>query len=248
MDSSNNMRFYEAGREVPQEAMKPIEAGRLRGMSDINPVWRIKVLTQMFGPVGIGWWYEIVNKEIVRDELTGTAAAFVDILLYYVEPETGKTSHGIPGTGGSSFVAKERNGPYLSDECFKMALTDALSVACKALGIGADVYFEKDKTKYTDNPGSARGSRRSVQEEAPRDEGPQYGQPLPTISAKDALKLTVQDGDFAGKSLKQLFVEGETHYLDRLFDNQQADPMLRAGIKAIKDWYASKSQAAPAAE
>lgn len=30
-----------------------------------------------------------------------------------------------------------------------MAYTDALSVACKALGIGADIYWSKDKTKYT---------------------------------------------------------------------------------------------------
>jgi len=29
-----------------------------------------------------------------------------------------------------------------------MAYTDALSVACKALGIAADVYYEKDKSKY----------------------------------------------------------------------------------------------------
>ena len=31
-----------------------------------------------------------------------------------------------------------------------MAVTDALSVACKQLGIGADVYFDRDKTKYDD--------------------------------------------------------------------------------------------------
>ncbi len=47
------------------------------------------------------------------------------------------------------FVANQRNGPHVSDECFKMALTDAISVACKALGLGADVYFAKDATKYT---------------------------------------------------------------------------------------------------
>ena len=47
------------------------------------------------------------------------------------------------------FVAKESKGLHTSDECFKMAMTDAISVACKALGIGADVYWEKDKTKYT---------------------------------------------------------------------------------------------------
>ena len=30
-----------------------------------------------------------------------------------------------------------------------MALTDAMSVACKALGVAADVYWQADKTKYT---------------------------------------------------------------------------------------------------
>jgi hypothetical protein len=46
------------------------------------------------------------------------------------------------------FVASEKSGLYTSDECFKMALTDALSVACKALGIGADVYWDRDPNKY----------------------------------------------------------------------------------------------------
>ena len=30
-----------------------------------------------------------------------------------------------------------------------MALTDALSVSAKALGIGADIYFSTDRTKYS---------------------------------------------------------------------------------------------------
>lgn len=145
----DNLRYYNAGRAVPPEAKKPISAGRLKGMTDINPMWRIKRLTEMFGPCGIGWWYEIVNEQIVNDEITKQRAAFVDILLFYRDPDTGEASHGIPGTGGASFVANEKNGPYLSDECFKMALSDALSVAAKAIGVAADVYFERDKTKYT---------------------------------------------------------------------------------------------------
>lgn len=145
----DNMKLYEQARHVPAEAKKSITAGRLKGMTDVNPMYRIKRLTEMFGPCGIGWWYEIVKRELVHDELTHQCAAFVDILLYYVDPETGNTSAGIPGTGGASFVSQERNGPYLSDECFKMALTDALSVSCKALGIAADVYWDKDRTKYT---------------------------------------------------------------------------------------------------
>jgi hypothetical protein len=146
-----NMKLYEMARTVPQEAIKPIQAGRLKGMSDINPMYRIKRLTEMFGPCGVGWWYDVTRKEIVYDEITAQKCAFVDINLYYVDPETGHDSHAIPGTGGASFVATERNGPYMSDECYKMALTDAISVAAKALGIGADIYYQKDRTKYTAN-------------------------------------------------------------------------------------------------
>lgn len=145
-----NLKLYNQLRAVPDEAKKPISAGRLKGMTDINPVWRIKALTEAFGPCGVGWWYTVDHKEIVEDTQTGQAAAFVDITLYYVDPESGAQSHGIPGTGGASFVAKEKNGPYMSDECYKMALTDAISVAAKALGLAADVYFARGsaETKY----------------------------------------------------------------------------------------------------
>lgn len=37
----------------------------------------------------------------------------------------------------------------VTGNCYKMALTDALSVAMKALGVAADIYFERDVTKYT---------------------------------------------------------------------------------------------------
>ena len=145
---AENMRFYTGWANPPKEALKPIQAGRLKGMSDINPMWRIQALTQVFGPCGIGWWYEVTREEIVDDPLTKQKAVFIDILLYYKDPETGEVSHGIFGTGGSSLVAQERNGPYLSDEAYKMALTDAISVACKALGVASKVYFAADKTKY----------------------------------------------------------------------------------------------------
>ena len=160
----NNMIFYDYGRSVPEVAMKPINTGRLKGKSDINPMWRIKTLTEMFGPCGVGWWYEIIDKRLEHDPISRQTAAFVEIKLFYIDPESGKESHGIPGLGGASFVAQERNGAYMSDECEKMALTDAISVAAKALGIAADVYFEKDRTKY-DTP-------QPKEPEAPKPEAP----------------------------------------------------------------------------
>ena len=146
MEIVRKLELYDMGRNVPDEAKKPISAGRLKGMTDINPMWRIKRLTEMFGPCGIGWWYVIKDKRMERGS-KDEVCAFVDIDLFYKYND--EVSQPIPGTGGSKFVALEKNGLYTSDECFKMALTDAISVSAKAIGIGADVYYAADRDKYT---------------------------------------------------------------------------------------------------
>lgn len=140
----DNMKIYNAVRKVPDNAKKPIQGGRLKGKTDINPTWRIKVLTEQFGPCGIGWYYKETKQwtEVYGDEI----CAFVNIELYI--KVDGEWSMPIFGTGGNMLAQKEKSGIYVSDECFKMATTDALSVACKQLGIGADVYWHEDATKY----------------------------------------------------------------------------------------------------
>lgn len=141
----DNLELYNSVRTVPNNAQKKILGGRLKGMTDINPMWRIEKLTEQFGPCGIGWKYEIA-KQWNEPGANGEISAFCNVNLYV---KTGDGwSEPIPGTGGSAFVTTEKNGLYTSDECYKMALTDAISVACKALGMGADVYWNKCETKY----------------------------------------------------------------------------------------------------
>lgn len=145
--SETNLRFYEKSRAVPQEAQKSIGGGRLKGMTDISPMWRIKKLTELFGPAGIGWVFKVLDQRMItgaQDQI----AVFVDVELRYKDGDA--WSEPVYGTGGSMFVTKEANGLYTDDEAYKKAYTDAQSVACKALGIGADVYWQKDATKYTE--------------------------------------------------------------------------------------------------
>ena len=142
----DNLKIYNAVKKVPDEAKRAITGGRLKGKTEINPMWRIKALTEQFGPCGIGWYYEVTKQWL---ESSGTeVAAFVNILLYIKVGD--EWSKPIPGVGGAMFVEQQKGSAYVSDECYKMATTDAISVACKQLGIGADVYWEADKTKYTD--------------------------------------------------------------------------------------------------
>ena len=148
---SDNMKIYNAVREVPKEAQKAIGAGRLRGMTDINPMWRIQTLTEQFGAVGTGWYYDIVNfwtEPGANDEMCANV-----IINLYVKNDD-EWSKPIVGIGGSKYITTESKGLYTSDEAFKMALTDAISVACKALGIGADIYWAAGRTKYSDTDNS----------------------------------------------------------------------------------------------
>lgn len=142
----DNMRIYNQVKEVPDNAKKPFNNGRFKG-TDVNPMWRIKKLTELFGPAGIGWYIEVIRREIVPVEKE--LFAIVDINLYIKDGDGGEWSKPIFGTGGNKLLAETKSGMSLSDEGFKMAYTDAISVACKALGIAADVYFERDKSsKY----------------------------------------------------------------------------------------------------
>lgn len=159
-----NMEVYNRLKSVPKEAKKPIKGGRLSGMTDIKPMWRIEKLTEVFGMCGIGWKAPITNREIIEGA-NGEKIAIVDIDLYV--KVDGEWSEPIQGTGGSSFIAKEKNGLYTSDECFKMAYTDALSVACKSLGMGADVYWGDSKYNTSEQSNSQNNTQQTNQNKVP---------------------------------------------------------------------------------
>lgn len=142
-----NLEIYEKLRAVPAEAQKAFNNGKFSG-TDINPMWRIKKMTELFGACGIGWYYEVVNREMITSG--NTTSAFIALKLYV--KVDGEWSKPIYGEGGNNFASVNKSGVQnVSDEAYKMALTDAISNATKQLGLGADIWFEKDKTKYTAN-------------------------------------------------------------------------------------------------
>jgi hypothetical protein len=177
----DNLYIYNKVRSVPKEAKKEIKGGRLSGKTDINPMWRIKTLTEQFGPCGVGWKAHI-KRVWLETGAAGEIAAFCEIDLYIKVDE--KWSEPISGIGGSMFIANEKNGPYTSDECYKMAYTDAISVACKMLGIGADVYWEADSTKYSKSESSPTPNIK------PKDQAPTHQQQLLELINSSKGKIT----------------------------------------------------------
>jgi len=143
-----NLDLYNRFRAVPKEAQKTIQGGNLNGKTDINPMWRIKMLTDTFGPVGFGWQTKITEHWDDTQTIGGSTERVAWVRLELYVKWEGIWSAPIEGIGGSKYAGKGR-GSELNDEAFKMAETDAISVACKKLGIGADIYWDKDNTKYT---------------------------------------------------------------------------------------------------
>lgn len=146
---SDNLRFYVMGKTVPDDAKRNFtRKGGFSG-TDINSMWRIKCITEMFGPIGIGWYYEITDRRVEYYETTDETKVYVDMALYVRDPDTGEWSKPIYGTGGNDAVIARSGVKAANDECYKMATTDAFGQCCKWLGIGADVYWASDRTKYT---------------------------------------------------------------------------------------------------
>jgi hypothetical protein len=146
-----NLHYWNLTKSVPQNRLKTIQAGRLKGKSDINPQWRYEKLTEVFGPCGLGWKFSI-EKQWIESYSNGEIACFANISLFVKYGN--EWSEAIPANGGSMFVANESRGPFVSDECHKMAITDALGTAAKMIGLASDVYQGLSDSKY-----SAQGQR-----------------------------------------------------------------------------------------
>lgn len=155
-----NLEIYNSVREVPKEAQREIKGGKLKGFTDINPMWRIQKLTELFGVCGIGWYVEVAEKWS-ETYSNGDVNCFVSVNLYVkVDGEWSKPIH---GTGGSHLMAFGGGKLQSSDEGYKMAETDALSVACKYLGIGANIYWNEG-TKYTERVTAEEAEKNAIKE------------------------------------------------------------------------------------
>lgn len=140
-----NLQYYNRMKSVPTERLKKIWAWRLKGMSDINPQWRIEKLTETFWPCGIGWKVSDVKYDYKElwDEIVCNCT-----LNLHIKHEW-EWSDGIFWVWGSRFATNEKNWVYVSDEAQKMAFTDAISVAGKMLWLASDVYMWLSDSKYS---------------------------------------------------------------------------------------------------
>jgi hypothetical protein len=156
------MNIYKKLSQPPITALREIQAGDLKGKTDINPQWRYEAMTEAFGLVGIGWKYEI-QKLWTEPGARQETLAFAQVAVYVRDPDTKEWSDPIVGIGGSKLINSFSSGLKSNDEGYKMAVTDAFSTSLKMIGVAADIYAGRwDGSKYKEYPTEDKADKKSA--------------------------------------------------------------------------------------
>ena len=124
----------------------------------INPTYQIRRATEKFGPVGIGWGYDIVDEKYVEGAPMGVnekGDVVSRVIVHTLRLELWYTLDGQRGSvrrsGATTFVGKNKHGAYTDEEAQKKSETDALMKCLTMLGFSADVHMGLyDDCKYVD--------------------------------------------------------------------------------------------------
>ena len=116
------------------------------GFTSISAHYQVQRATELFGPVGSGWGYEVTYGHY--DLCDGQALATADVMLWYAL-DGERLAYG-PWRGATPLVTKDNKGNLrMDDDAWKKSTTDALTKALSHLGFSADVFLGKyDDNKY----------------------------------------------------------------------------------------------------
>jgi len=233
MTNSNTRLWDEFKVTDPKFCKEFTKTGGFSGTA-VSPMYYVKRLTEMFGPVGKGWGFE-ENQHKVMD-IEGSANSkmmvFIQGRVWYRSPEDNEVYFTPYTWGGDFIVTANSRGPVFDDDAFKKASTDSFSKAVTYLGLGADVhlgFFDDNKyiqaaQRRTDQKASTQAAERKVAEpQAPvpaaqaqpqnvqnngqTQPAPQAEQPKPEATGETVHSITPPLGSVRNR-IKQTSLEG----------------------------------------
>lgn len=167
----DNLEIWNELKETDPKYTKPFKkAGGFSGTS-INPTWQLQRMTEVFGAIGFGWYYEVLETR-THESLEGHISVYRDVAIYI--NKDGEWSKPIHGTGGDFVVGKNKYGLVADDEAYKKAETDAIGNAMKKLGMSADVFTGMhDDNKYVNDMKAKFGDGEKPNKPSPEKEAPE---------------------------------------------------------------------------
>lgn len=148
-----NLTLWEQFADIDPKFTKPITGKPYRGTSP-NPQYIIRCLTEMFGPVGQGFGWEVVSEGFTP--LGDEVLHWCRIRFWHGD------GRGFDAYGQTKALMKTKSGLMADEDAPKKSLTDAVVKAASQLGVASNIFLGRwDDQKYV-----AEVNREYRQEEA----------------------------------------------------------------------------------
>lgn len=143
---NDNMKIWDAVEKSDTKYTKADDTGANRGMTSINGVYLMKRATEIFGSIGIGWGFNILEERlddcfVITTKDNGevmTKTHTIKIELWYKQgAEIGK----LVNFGHTKYIYKSKYGVTVDEEAPKKSLTDAIKKCLSMLGFCADIHM-----------------------------------------------------------------------------------------------------------
>jgi hypothetical protein len=157
-----NRRFWDRLKDVTDTtALKGFTRGGGFSGTDINPTWRMERMTEVFGPIGWGWGYQVVKRW--TETFGAKQVVFTTVRCWYVpegeQPYWPKNEEGIPDRReppiNALWTGEQDGGTEVArtpDEVYKQAITDGFGKTCAQIGLASSIYRGKwDDSKYKED-------------------------------------------------------------------------------------------------
>ena len=136
----SNLETWERFADIDPKFTKPITGKPYKGTSP-NPHYVIRCLTEMFGPAGVGFGWDVVAEgfQPMGDELLH----WCRIRFWHGD---GK---GFDAYGQTKAIMKTRSGFLNDEDAPKKSLTDAITKAAAQVGVASNIFLGRwDDNKY----------------------------------------------------------------------------------------------------
>ncbi|WJV61040.1 exodeoxyribonuclease VIII-like protein [Pectobacteriaceae bacterium C52] len=162
-DAQENLSIWKRVQRTDSKYTKALSGAGFDGTS-INSEYMIMRATEIFGPVGTGWGYHVIeekmipgaplsealyddNKKFIGTRLLRDADGSLiselnhslKILFWYVTHMDKRAE--VESYGATPYLMKTKNGIKADSEVVKKSLTDAIKKALSLLGFSADVWL-----------------------------------------------------------------------------------------------------------
>lgn len=147
MSENANTSLWSAVEKTDPNHVKPITGKMYRGNSP-KPYYLVRKATEVFGPCGIGWGFEIL-REHVEDGSAGDKVHIAHVRVWYNwNGQRGTVEH----VGQTMLAGKNKNGTFTDEDAPKKSVTDALVKALSMIGFAGDIFIGRyDDSKYVDD-------------------------------------------------------------------------------------------------